>query len=201
LGLPCTSRDAVLDEGPLVDAAGRLHDQAVGREEEALVDDAVAALEAAGALEELEARVLPEEEVVDLLLHLALEAVLEVFLVDEARSEQAVDHGVPHVARMVPSLAHRLAVQMSGAHHVGEHAVEQQVLVVVESDTAIVEVQRLPRVGTLDAQHPDLLVEGEHLEDLSQIDARQITFQRHGFLPRTWSSTSAERTVAIDAAR
>ena len=57
---------------------------------------------------------------------------------------------------------------------------EMVIKVTGERDPALIEVQRLPSSRTLDAEEPNLLVESQHLEDLSQVDTRQIAFESHG---------------------
>ena len=96
------ARDLFTQEGPLVETPGRLHDQGVRAQEEVLVDDAFAPLELVDALVELPMDVLPEEEVVDVLLHLLPEAIEEQLLGQDPATQHRLDRR-DRVTRVLPA--------------------------------------------------------------------------------------------------
>jgi hypothetical protein len=173
-------RHAGADVLPLVDAARRLHDQGVDVERQ-LRDRPLQVVEDLGGvpLDELELRVLPDEEVVDLLLDLDAQRVLDVRPVDDAHlledlAEEAVARGL--LLQGPLELVRRDAV-------VAEEDAPQAVLADLAAgqhgDAVAGEVDGLPRRPVRDDERALLLVDGEHLEDVREVDAAQIPLQAH----------------------
>jgi hypothetical protein len=75
---------------------------------------------------------------------------------------------------MIANFVERSLIETAGALERGDHSIEQPMHVVVHADAALIEVQNLPQLGRMDAQKANLLIEGQHLEHLGQINAGEI---------------------------